>query len=153
MHLASRAKSAKRRRCADIVDDEQRRGCPQCTGAQRVSAMQAIRVYRRGAPTQQMPLRRSKRGPLYFHHGLLGRQTSRYPSLQQKECWKYGLTISRCCISGRLCAESLIRRRRLITSDFLPARCTVQPGNLLHLRLAFHPKSLPDDLKNGASIL
>ena len=43
----------------DIGDDEQRRDCPQAPCAQRVPA------------PQQLPLRRSERGLLYFYHGLL----------------------------------------------------------------------------------
>ncbi len=71
---------ARRRRCRDIVDDEQRRDCPQYLCAQRVPAAQGhllrwrsstIFPYRLRRAALHLPLRRSERGPLYFHHGLL----------------------------------------------------------------------------------
>jgi hypothetical protein len=71
---------ARRRRCGDIVDDEQRRDCPQYLGAQRVPAPKGhllrwrsstISPYRLRRAALHLPLRRSERGPLYFHHGLL----------------------------------------------------------------------------------
>ena len=69
-----------------IVDDEQRRDCPQPLCALWVPAAQGHLLWalldnvqatlgwsphclRRAA--LHLPLRRSERGPLYFHHGLL----------------------------------------------------------------------------------
>ena len=75
------AQGARRRRCGDIVDDEQRRDCPQYLCAQRVPAAQGhllrwrsstICPYRLRRAALHLPLRRSERGPLYFYHGLLG---------------------------------------------------------------------------------
>jgi predicted XRE-type DNA-binding protein len=72
---------ARRRRCGAIVDDEQRRYCPQYPGAQRVPAAQGhllrwrsstIIPHRLRRAAWHLPLRRSERGLLYFHHGLLG---------------------------------------------------------------------------------
>ena len=66
-----------------IVDDEQRRDCPQYLCAQRVPAAQGhllrwrsstIYPYRLRRAALHLPLRRSERGLLYFHHGLLGAQ-------------------------------------------------------------------------------
>jgi hypothetical protein len=76
---------ARRRRCGDIVDDEQRRDCPQYLCAQRVPAPQGhllrwrsstISPYRLRRAALQLPLRRSERGLLYFHHGLLTPQVT-----------------------------------------------------------------------------
>ena len=72
---------ARRKRCGDIVDDEQRRDCPQYLCAQRVPAAQGhllrwrsstISPYRLRRAALHLPLRRSERDLLYFHHGLLG---------------------------------------------------------------------------------
>ena len=78
------AQGARRRRCGDIVDDEQRRDCPQYLCAQRVPAAQGhllrwrsstICPYRLRRAALHLPLWRSERGPSYFHHGLLGEPT------------------------------------------------------------------------------
>jgi hypothetical protein len=72
---------ARRRRCGDIVDDEQRRDCPQYLCAQRVLAAQGhllrwrsstMSPHRLRRAALHLPLRRPERGLLYFHHGLLG---------------------------------------------------------------------------------
>jgi len=73
----------------DMVDDEQRRDCPQPLCAQRVPAAQGhlLRTpimlciigarslndapHRMRRAALHLPLRRSERGPLYFYHGLL----------------------------------------------------------------------------------
>ena len=68
----------------DIVDDEQRRDCPQYLCAQRVLAAQGhllrwrsstMSPHRLRRAALHLPLRRSERGLLYFHHGLLGPET------------------------------------------------------------------------------
>ena len=72
---------ARRRRCGNIVDDEQRRDCPQYLCAQRVLAAQGhllrwrsstMSPHRLRRAALHLPLRRPERGLLYFHHGLLG---------------------------------------------------------------------------------
>jgi zinc D-Ala-D-Ala dipeptidase len=71
---------ARRRRCGDIVDDEQRRYCLQYLCAQRVLAAQGHLLrwrsstmfpHRLRRSALHLPLRRPERDLLYFHHGLL----------------------------------------------------------------------------------
>ena len=65
----------------DIVDDKQRRDCPQNQRAPWVPAAQGylprwrsstMSPHRLRRAALHLPLRRSERGLLYFHHGLLG---------------------------------------------------------------------------------
>jgi len=69
----------------DIVDDEQRRDCPQYLCAQRVLTAQVhllrwrsstMSPHRLRRAALHLPLRRSERGLLCFHHGLLGEKKS-----------------------------------------------------------------------------
>ncbi len=68
-----------------IVDDEQRRDCPQSLCALWVPAAQGHLLCWRSSTMSphcprraalHLPLRRSERGPLYFHHGLLDCQAN-----------------------------------------------------------------------------
>ena len=80
MGLARRDQGARRRRCGDIVDDEQRRDRPQPPCALRVpAAREHLLCWRsstmpphrlRRAALHLLP-RRSERGLLHFHRGLL----------------------------------------------------------------------------------